>query len=999
MRNASRIRPVVVLLAALLGSVLPTLAGGPAQATVSSAGWTRLAGADRYATAVAVSQAAFPDGSGAAVVASGEDFPDGLTAAYLAGQVGGPVLLTRKRSVPAATLEELARLGAGEVYVIGGGNAVSSGVVQRLGALSTHGSPVNVVRVWGRDRYGTAAQVAQSRPAEDAGRVGGDRVAILASGVTFADALAGSAAAAGGRLPLLLTAPGSLPATTRAALELLGIDRVWVLGGPAAVSESVIGELRGAGVAATRIAGADRVATAAALADREIAELGFGSAGAVLVRGDDTGGGVDALSAGVLAGTRRVPLLLAQSPDVLGSALTTWLSNTPTAQGGSAVGGPAALTQGLLERLTELATPPPAPPAASPPAAVSDLLMANRFQRLLHLTWSNPSGTARIVVRRAEGARPPASPSDGTAVPLAAPNAEDVVDDNLQPATTYSYAVFTRDSAGRYSRGATVTGTTRDKSDTGGPIPASTTVLDAADLLTVQDPSADGTQVNVALAATVKPPTAGDHLVIPPTSDFPDGMLAEVQSATTHQDGTTAVRIRQTSLDQALPNTLIDQDTDFTMEPVSTTTTDGLARMTATAHTALLAVSPKVFDCKNDQGTSLDPADLFDSPNPLPISIEFSNYHWLQRFDPGSFFPRRSPYLLLQLSGEADVSAELRAKTPGFSCELSPTWRRQHRLFRARIGTVPGTPLPVTINLEMGLKFEVSGEAGLTFTQHRYWGVTVHKYADDPMVTAQTSGSANPATATVSSKVSADADLFADVSVMAGGGYKTANAQAGVYGTLGPFLSVEAAPGSDSLLCVSAAVGFKTHVGVRLKLWVKRWNLEVGDVTWAKKSVFDSCDPPNPDAGNGPTGGDGGDAAPPPVISTTSLPEGTVGTPYTTKLSTVDTRPGTWTLTAGALPEGLALDGNTGAMTGTPASATTSSSLSRSQIPTLRALPTRSLWLFSPPLTRWGAPPKSLTQISRIWPEGGCSVQGGCSTSWEVWQLTGRTASGRLCWV
>lgn len=65
------------------------------------------------------------------------------------------------------------------------------------------------------------------------------------------------------------------------------------------------------------------------------------------------------------------------------------------------------------------------------------------------------------------------------------------------------------------------------------------------------------------------------------------------------------------------------------------------------------------------------------------------------------------------------------------------------------------------------------------------------------------------------------------------------------------------------------------------------------------------------------------------VISTTSLPTGTVGTPYSqTVNATGGTPPYTWTLTLGALPAGIALDSATGRINGTPASAANAIALS-----------------------------------------------------------------------
>jgi hypothetical protein len=56
-----------------------------------------------------------------------------------------------------------------------------------------------------------------------------------------------------------------------------------------------------------------------------------------------------------------------------------------------------------------------------------------------------------------------------------------------------------------------------------------------------------------------------------------------------------------------------------------------------------------------------------------------------------------------------------------------------------------------------------------------------------------------------------------------------------------------------------------------------------------------------------------------PVISTATLPQGTVGNLYTATLATTGNKVGTWTLTGDTLPTGLSFNTATGAFTGTPA--------------------------------------------------------------------------------
>jgi putative cell wall-binding protein len=105
--------------------------------TVDSLPVSRQAGADRFGTAAAISAATYAPGVPVAYVATGLDFPDALAAAAAAGQLGGPVLLVRPGSVPAATAAELARLRPARIVVVGGPSSVSAAVAETLAGYLT----------------------------------------------------------------------------------------------------------------------------------------------------------------------------------------------------------------------------------------------------------------------------------------------------------------------------------------------------------------------------------------------------------------------------------------------------------------------------------------------------------------------------------------------------------------------------------------------------------------------------------------------------------------------------------------------------------------------------------------------------------------------------------------------------------------------------------------------------------------------------------------------
>lgn len=91
----------------------------------------RLAGDNRYGTAVAVSEEFAADADGT-YVASGEAWPDALAGSALSGYLGQPITLSKTDDVPDVVMEELDRLSPDEVAVLGGPGALTSDVVDEL---------------------------------------------------------------------------------------------------------------------------------------------------------------------------------------------------------------------------------------------------------------------------------------------------------------------------------------------------------------------------------------------------------------------------------------------------------------------------------------------------------------------------------------------------------------------------------------------------------------------------------------------------------------------------------------------------------------------------------------------------------------------------------------------------------------------------------------------------------------------------------------------------
>jgi beta-lactamase class A len=226
---------------------VPTAAQVPEQ--------SRVAGSDRYLTAVAASHATFPAGADTVLVVSGAASVDAVIASALSANLAAPILYVFATSVPDAVRSELDRLAPARIVVVGGSGVVSDGV---LGIL--RGFAATVTRFGGADRYATSRATLES----------GAHVATvyLAGGASLLDApLASVTAASTGRGALLVrgTAPVSDAATIE-SLRRVGARSIVIVGGAAEVSTGVEASLRSAGFTVSRRTATDSYHLAVAMA-------------------------------------------------------------------------------------------------------------------------------------------------------------------------------------------------------------------------------------------------------------------------------------------------------------------------------------------------------------------------------------------------------------------------------------------------------------------------------------------------------------------------------------------------------------------------------------------------------------------------------------------------------------------------------------------------------------------------------------------------------------
>lgn len=220
---------------------------------------------------------------------------------------------------------------------------------------------VTVERIAGPTRIETAAAVSDATfPVGLAGdrSAGGDQAAppavnaILARDDAFPDAMVGSFLANEFQAPILLTGRDRLPEATRRQLERLGTERVFVLGGVAAIGAAVEAELVALGYDTTRIAGATREDTAAAVATfpdaSDVGTLGTSGRTAILTRRDTF---ADALSGGAVASDGSFAHLLTTT-DALSPAAARALEELGI-EHVVIVGGAAAITPGVEAQIRD----------------------------------------------------------------------------------------------------------------------------------------------------------------------------------------------------------------------------------------------------------------------------------------------------------------------------------------------------------------------------------------------------------------------------------------------------------------------------------------------------------------------------------------------------------------------------------------------------------------------------------------------------------------------
>lgn len=213
----------------------------------------RLSGDDRIQTSIEISK--FQNStSDKVIIVDARSYPDALSASNLT-EGKYPVLLVGP-ILRQSTIDEIVRLKASEVLVLGGENSVSKTVENQLSNVAGISS---VKRLAGIDRFDTSAKAFE----EDK-----KKSVVLASGKTFPDALTASFLTKDSGL--LLTAKDNMPNSIKRVLRSVSDKNIKIVGGEGSISDILVKRIMSSeGITNfMRLSGKNRYETSVNIANR-----------------------------------------------------------------------------------------------------------------------------------------------------------------------------------------------------------------------------------------------------------------------------------------------------------------------------------------------------------------------------------------------------------------------------------------------------------------------------------------------------------------------------------------------------------------------------------------------------------------------------------------------------------------------------------------------------------------------------------------------------------
>lgn len=254
-------------------------------------------GKDRIETSIKISQEGWQGSSDTVVIAQGYDYADALCAAPLAKKFNAPILLSEKNGLRDDVVNEIRRLKATKIFIIGGTGALSQNIEKQLKDININ----SVERICGQDRYETSIKVAKFLGTFDS--------IVISTGNGYADSLSIAPIAAQKCMPIILTNKDKLTEDAINFIKASNVKNTYIIGGTGVISNDVEKSVPNA----KRINGNDRYETNYEVINYFKDELKFDNI--YVARGDGPNGNefADALSGSALASKTSSPMVLVQN--------------------------------------------------------------------------------------------------------------------------------------------------------------------------------------------------------------------------------------------------------------------------------------------------------------------------------------------------------------------------------------------------------------------------------------------------------------------------------------------------------------------------------------------------------------------------------------------------------------------------------------------------------------------------------------------------------------
>lgn len=266
----------------------------------------RLGGENRILTAIEISKNAY-EKSDTVILVEYDSPLDALLSTTISKRENAPILITSKKALSKDVKDEIQRLGASNIILVGIKNSFSENIEKDLSLL-------NISKISGQDPEEVAINIVKEVYGEKK-----DEIFLALGYGIFADALSIGSVSASRDIPLLLVDGKELSPLTIETLRDLNVKKVNIIGGPIAINSSVEDQLSSFGIDFERIYGSNREETAIKISNK----YNPSPENIILANGYNY---ADAVTGGYLAVKKNASILLTRD-DHLSTSTLEYLQN------------------------------------------------------------------------------------------------------------------------------------------------------------------------------------------------------------------------------------------------------------------------------------------------------------------------------------------------------------------------------------------------------------------------------------------------------------------------------------------------------------------------------------------------------------------------------------------------------------------------------------------------------------------------------------------------